>query len=47
MGTSASAGTHSLLGQVDEYNGATGMKANTGVGKTEMVIFKPPFAVAG
>ena len=39
IGILASAGMHSLLGQVDEYNAATGMKANMGVGKTEMVIF--------
>ena len=39
MGPLASAQMHSLLSQVDEFNAPTRMKANTGVGKTEMMMF--------
>ena len=39
MGSSASQGMHALLALVDEHNAATGMRANTSVGKTELVIF--------
>ena len=46
MGISASAGMHSLLGQVDEYNAATGMKAKRERGNNVTSCPQPDRAAA-
>ena len=39
MGGEAVGHMHQLLRVVDQYNAASGMRANTGLGKTEMMLF--------
>ena len=39
VGVMAGDGMRALLGQLDAFNGCSGMRANTGPGKTELVVY--------